>query len=94
MTPADIRKQLHQQVDQMPSNLLMLASEFLTFLKYRDAKGDSSLESSPVSDAISGEPVANGSTGADLLQFAGTWQGNDLEDCLEMVYETRSSAEF
>ena len=34
------------------------------------------------------------STGADLLKFAGTWAGDDLEDCLRLVYETRSKVEF
>ena len=34
------------------------------------------------------------STGADLLKFAGTWEGNDLEDCLRLVYQTRSQVEF
>ncbi len=34
------------------------------------------------------------STFADLLQFAGTWSGDDLEDLLADVYATRGEAEF
>ena len=30
----------------------------------------------------------------DLLKFAGTWQGDDLEECLEAVYQTRGEATF
>jgi hypothetical protein len=26
----------------------------------------------------------------DLLQFAGTWQGDDLKECLDLVYQSRS----
>jgi hypothetical protein len=33
------------------------------------------------------------STGPSLLKFAGTWVGDDLEDCLRLVYETRSKFE-
>lgn len=29
------------------------------------------------------------STGADLLRFAGTWQGDDFEECLQEVYAQR-----
>lgn len=29
------------------------------------------------------------STAASLLKYAGTWQGDDLEDCLQLVRETR-----
>ena len=31
----------------------------------------------------------NFSTAASLLKYAGTWQGDDLEECLRLVYETR-----
>lgn len=29
------------------------------------------------------------STAASLLKYAGTWQGDDLEDCLQLVHDTR-----
>jgi putative addiction module CopG family antidote len=34
------------------------------------------------------------STCGDLLRFAGTWEGDDLEDCLRLVYQTRSEVDF
>ncbi len=94
MTPADIRQQLHRQIDQLPSDLLVAAAEFLAFLKSRRAKDIHLSAASSVPEGMSDEPVLTGSTGVDLLQFAGTWQGDDFEDCLEIVYETRSPAEF
>jgi hypothetical protein len=39
-------------------------------------------------------PIIRGSKAEDLLKFAGTWQGNDFEECLQLVYKTRSQAEF
>ena len=35
-------------------------------------------------------PDQRQSTAADLLQFVGTWQGDDIEECLDIVYATRS----
>ncbi|MDB9528572.1 hypothetical protein PN498_21445 [Oscillatoria sp. CS-180] len=43
---------------------------------------------------LNSEPVLQGSKASDLLRFAGTWTGNDFEECLELVHETRSKAEF
>jgi transcriptional regulator with XRE-family HTH domain len=34
------------------------------------------------------------STASDLLKHAGTWVGSDLENCLELVYATRSRVKF
>jgi len=34
------------------------------------------------------------STAGELLKFAGTWQGDDLEKCLEEVYKTRGETTF
>ncbi len=34
------------------------------------------------------------STAKELLKFADTWQGDDLEECLEEVYKTRAETTF
>lgn len=34
------------------------------------------------------------STARSLLKYAGAWVGDDLEECLKLVYLTRSKAEF
>ena len=34
------------------------------------------------------------STASELLRFAGTWEGDDFEQCLEDVYKTRGEAKF
>ncbi|NEP13746.1 MAG: hypothetical protein F6K14_26800 [Symploca sp. SIO2C1] len=33
-------------------------------------------------------------SGRSLLRHAGTWAGEDFEDCLDLVYNTRSEIEF
>ena len=35
------------------------------------------------------ESPENQSTASSLLKYAGTWEGDDLQECLEMVYDTR-----
>jgi len=39
-------------------------------------------------------PIKRGKTAKDLLKFAGIWQGDDLESCLNSVRETRSKTQF
>ncbi len=39
-------------------------------------------------------PQDNESTASKLLKFAGTWEGDDFEQCLEDVYKTRGEAKF
>ncbi|MFM2432024.1 MAG: hypothetical protein RLZZ511_3237 [Cyanobacteriota bacterium] len=40
----------------------------------------------------SGEPIHRGNKLGDLAEFAGTWAGDDLEECLAAVYATRSKS--
>lgn len=95
MTPADLRQKLHRQIDQLPSNLLTLAVEFLEFLKHRqDARSNTSSPALKTELSGASKPVLTDSTGSDLLRFSGTWHGDDFEECLESVYETRSSTEL
>jgi hypothetical protein len=40
-------------------------------------------------------PAKDGpSTAGSLLKYAGTWEGDDLEECLRLVYENRLKARF
>ena len=82
MPSTEIRQKLHQQIDQLPADLLIFVADFLDFLKFKLA----SYPKPASSDIVS--------TGADLLKFAGTWQGDDFDDCLQAVYENRTKTEF
>ena len=39
-------------------------------------------------------PIKRGKTAKDLLKLAATWQGDDLETCLNFVRETRSKTQL
>jgi hypothetical protein len=41
---------------------------------------------------LSSEPIRRGAKVGDLLKFAGTWVGDDLEECLADVYAARSKS--
>jgi hypothetical protein len=85
MTITEVRQKLQQQIEQLPSEQLALVLQFLESLP---------VQTSTEQDPSSEEPALAGSTVADLLKFAGTWQGDDFEDCLQAVYDDRLPAEF
>jgi hypothetical protein len=89
MTALEMRKELHQRIDQLSPEQLALLADFLEFLQFKHFKSVAS-----TSLVQAGEPVLTGSTIKDLLQFTGTWEGDDFEECLQGVYDTRLPAEF
>ncbi len=80
MTTIEIRQIIHQKIDRLSSEQLALMMEFLEFLQFK-SKSAKSNASAALTTSLdrSGEPVLTGSTIADLLQVAGTWEGNDFE---------------
>lgn len=93
MIQAEIRQKIHRQIDQLLADLLILVAEFLEFVSFKRAKA-AELTASPTLSHEVDEPILTGSTGADLIPFVGTWQGDDFEDCLQAVYDNRSPVEF
>ncbi|MBD2771108.1 hypothetical protein [Iningainema tapete] len=86
MTYPEIHQKIEQQLAQLPPDQLSLVSDFLDSLQSKSTI-------SPRSPRRLA-PIKRGTKAGDLLKFAGTWQGNDLEDCLREVKETRSKAQF
>ncbi|QLE58361.1 hypothetical protein [Nostoc sp. TCL26-01] len=80
MTYPEIRQKIEDQLAQLPPDQLSLVSDFLDALQTRGNKSDRSL--------CRLAPIKRGSKAVDLLKFAGTWQGDDLEECLQFVRET------
>jgi hypothetical protein len=86
MSYPELRQKIEQQLAQLPPDQLSLVSDFLDSLQ-----GKSTISQRPLRRLA---PVKRKTKAGDLLKFAGTWQGDDLEDCLRLVYETRSKAQF
>lgn len=86
MTYPELRQKIEQQLAQLPPEQLSLVSDFLDSLQ-----SQSTISHRPLRRLA---PIKRGTKAGELLKFAGTWQGNDLEDCLRLVKETRSQAQF
>lgn len=104
-----IKEQMLQEMESASEALLEETLNFMRFLKtkkdYTEPRPNitsdhpsttgvdsSSFESQNLKEEAA--PIIRGSKAEDLLKFAGTWQGDDFEECLQLVYETRSQAKF
>jgi len=86
-----IKAQLLAAMETAPDSILEQTLDYLEYLKTREQKSPSlSVEVTQKE----GEPILRGSKAKDLLKFAKTWQGDDFEECLQLVYDTRSQTEF
>jgi len=137
MTILDRRRQLQQQIAQLPDDQLTQVEQYIAFLGFQKTvpsqsevtKSSSTVnstflasleqahtppDSSEENETLAQPPedfaakialikqrgdhsqsvIRRGSTGQDLLKFAGTWHGDDLEECLAFLHETRSQAKF
>lgn len=90
MTSIQLRQKLLLQLNQLPADDLPLVDEFLAFLEFKTHQQTASLsESNSTSQTRS--------TGQSLLEHLktiGKWEGDDFEECLQAVYNTRLPAKF
>ncbi|MBP5974205.1 DUF2281 domain-containing protein [Brasilonema sp. CT11] len=90
-----IKEQLFREIESAPESLLAQTLDFLQFIKTKQR------ESQPVVDVTetpaTEQQTTVQSTGRSLLEHlktVGSWEGDDLEECLQVVYETRGKAKF
>jgi hypothetical protein len=74
-----IKQNLIAAIENTPEPILQQTLDYLEYLKTKINASAIKSSSVPVQD---GEPILRGSKAKDLLQFAGTWQGDDFEKCL------------
>jgi hypothetical protein len=86
MNQSQLRQKIESQLDQLSPDRLSLVSSFLDSLQTTTPQAPSSLRKLP--------PIKKGKRAQDLLKYANTWQGDDLEACLDLVRETRSETQF
>jgi hypothetical protein len=82
MTYSELRKKVEHQISQLPLERLFLVSSFINSI---EAKEDAS--NNQFRRIL---PLKRNKKARDLLRHAGTWQGDDLTECLDFVRETRS----
>lgn len=78
-----LKETLLQELETADEELITAAIEWVRSRKHQTAL-----------PPASGVPIQRGAKLGDLLEFAGTWAGEDLADCLENVYATRSKTDF
>ncbi len=78
MNVIQLRQTINQYLDQLSGERLRLVADFINFLVHQERQDQ------PSDDDF--RPTANSS----LLENTETWVGDDFEDCLQTVYETRS----
>ncbi|GAB4286672.1 MAG: hypothetical protein Fur0025_19450 [Oscillatoriaceae cyanobacterium] len=52
------------------------------------------LPEDPTPQSPENPPLFRPASGRSLLRHAGTWAGDDLEECLQMVYDNRGQIKF
>jgi hypothetical protein len=81
MSSLELRQRLHDELDRVPEVELPKIQQYLFEL----------------TNPSTGRALPRVATGASLLaavKSMGTWQGDDLQDCLQAVYDNRSPAKF
>ncbi|MEO0969854.1 MAG: DUF2281 domain-containing protein [Cyanobacteria bacterium J06639_18] len=87
-----IKELLIQEIESSPDSLLEETLDFLRFLKTKETQETSKSE---VPDSTTYTPVkSTGSSLVEHLKTIGKWEGDDLEECLKLVYATRGKAKF
>ncbi len=79
---------LIQEIESLSPELLTEALDFVRFIKASHVPRQSKTETESSTSTL------QGSKAKDLLEFAGTWEGDDIRECLELVHDTRMPLEF
>ncbi|MGJ5672079.1 MAG: DUF2281 domain-containing protein [Nostochopsis sp.] len=86
-----IKELLLQEIESTPDTILAETLDFLRFLKTKET------QTHALTEAESTTHIAVNYTGRSLLEHLktiGEWSGDDLQDCLQLVYATRGKAKF
>ena len=86
-----IQEELLAAIESTPESIFEQALNYLKYLKSK--KNGSSVKLVAVTPEA-GEPILRGAKAKYLLKVAGTWKGDDFEECLQVVYDTRTPTEF
>ena len=85
MNNIDLRQQIEKNLLEISPDNLKIIADFVEFIK---EKQETTQSNSSV------KVVDKSASGRSILSHAGTWVGNDLEDCLELVYKTRGKVKI
>jgi hypothetical protein len=73
-----IKELLIAEIESTPDSLIAQTLDFLRFLKVKQS------QEPPITSE-----TQQGSTAKDLLEFAGSWSGDDIRECLQFARDSR-----
>lgn len=82
MTYSELREKVEQQISQLTLERLFWVSSFIDSIESKGDMSNRQLRRIP--------PLKRNTKVSDLLRHVGTWQDDDLAECLDFVRETRS----
>ena len=92
-----LKETLIDELEIIPDELLQELLDFLRLTKVRQSETHPDSTTIDPQSALGARPLQfpfRPASGHSLLRHAGKWADNDLEACLQQVYDTRSEAEF
>ncbi|MEA5507608.1 DUF2281 domain-containing protein [Halotia wernerae UHCC 0503] len=90
-----IKELLLQEIESSPDFLLEETLDFLRFLKTKQETADSDTLAQPEENPTDSSQIPyHPASGRSILRHAGTWAGDDFDECLQAVYATRGKAKF
>ncbi len=93
---------LIQEIETLPPELLAEALDLIRSIKVNYTKKElEPAQQEPIPSTDSTETDGDKeqltyrpASGRSILRHAGTWEGDDFEECLQSVYATRGKAKF
>ncbi|BAY11701.1 DUF2281 domain-containing protein [Calothrix sp. NIES-2098] len=101
----NIKEILLQEIESSPESLLEETLDFLRFLKTKQTAVKQDTHSQHIQPETASSDTLNQpeekptvsyrqASGRSILRHAGTWAGDDFDECLQSVYATRGKAKF
>jgi hypothetical protein len=87
-----LKELLLQEIESTPDSILAETLDFLRFLKAKETQ-------TPLKVEVAEEPThtsvnSTGNSIIEHLKTIGKWEGDDLQECLQLVYATRGKVKF
>jgi hypothetical protein len=86
MNMVQLRQKIDHQLNSLSPQWLVLISNFLDSIQTLTTKSEF--------PTLEQNILKRNKQAQDLLKYANTWQGDDIEACLDFILETRSEAQF
>ena len=77
MNNLELQQKINQELSKISSDNLKVIAEFVQFIKEKQEVN--------LSQPTNYRPAS----GRSILRHGDTWKGDDLEECLQLMYETR-----